>query len=100
MHALPRGHALDGVTMTRLEEGIAAPAEIDLVLRDLRQRRGQVPVPARRRLRDARALDGQRFREEFEARVELGCCPLHESSSLSSLYPQPRRLLPLATVSP
>ena len=29
-----------------------------------------------------------------------GECPLHETSSLSSLYPQPRSLLPLATVSP
>ena len=42
----------------------------------------------------------KRFREEFDAHVELGSCPLHESSMLSTLYPQPRSLLPLLTVSP
>ena len=42
----------------------------------------------------------KRFREEFEAHVDEGSCPLHDTSSLSSLYPQPRSLLPLLTVSP
>ena len=46
-------------TLQRIEEGIAAPGRDRPRARDLRQRRGQVPVPARRRLRDARALDDQ-----------------------------------------
>ena len=42
----------------------------------------------------------KRFREEFDEHLEHGSCPLYESSSLSSLYPQPRSLLPLLTVAP
>ena len=46
-------------TLQRIEDGIAAPGRDRPRAGDLRQRRGQVPVPARRRLRDARALDDQ-----------------------------------------
>ena len=42
----------------------------------------------------------KRFREEFDEHLEHGSCPLYETSSLSSLYPQPRSLLPLLTVAP
>ena len=42
----------------------------------------------------------KRFREEFDEHLEHGSCPLYDQSSLSSLYPQPRSLLPLLTVAP
>jgi len=87
-------------TLQRIEEGIAAPAEIDLVLEICDNVEGKCLCP----LGDACAMPVRsmikRFREEFDQHVELGYCPLHETSSLSSLYPQPRSLLPLATVSP
>jgi NADH-quinone oxidoreductase subunit F len=87
-------------TLRRIEDGIAAPVEIDLVLQICDNVEGKCLCP----LGDACAMPVRsmvkRFREEFEAHVELGFCPLHETSSLSSLYPQPRSLLPLATVSP
>ena len=41
----------------------------------------------------------KRFREEFDAHVDSGSARC-TSSALSSLYPQPRSLLPLLTVSP
>ena len=87
-------------TLRRIEDGIAAPAEIDLVLQICDNVEGKCLCP----LGDACAMPVRsmvkRFREEFDAHVELGSCPLHETSSLSSLYPQPRSLLPLLTVSP
>jgi NADH-quinone oxidoreductase subunit F len=87
-------------TLRRIEHGIAAPAEIDLVLQICDNVEGKCLCP----LGDACAMPVRsmikRFREEFEAHVELGSCPLHESSMLSTLYPQPRSLLPLLTVSP
>jgi NADH-quinone oxidoreductase subunit F len=87
-------------TLQRIEDGIADPAEIDLVLEICDNVEGKCLCP----LGDACAMPVRsmvkRFREEFDAHVELGYCPLHDTSSLSSLYPQPRSLLPLATVSP
>jgi NADH-quinone oxidoreductase subunit F len=87
-------------TLRRIEDGIAAPAEIELVLQICDNVEGKCLCP----LGDACAMPVRsmvkRFREEFEAHVELGSCPLHESSVLSTLYPQPRSLLPLLTVSP
>jgi NADH-quinone oxidoreductase subunit F len=87
-------------SLRRIEEGIAAPAEIDLVLQICDNVEGKCLCP----LGDACAMPVRsmikRFREEFEAHVEQGACPLYDSSSLSSLYPQPRSLLPLLTVAP
>ncbi|MDX6619117.1 MAG: NADH-quinone oxidoreductase subunit [Gaiellales bacterium] len=87
-------------TLRRIEDGIAAPVEIDLVLQICDNVEGKCLCP----LGDACAMPVRsmvkRFREEFEAHVELGSCPLHEISMLSTLYPQPRSLLPLLTVSP
>ena len=87
-------------TLRRIEDGIAAPAEIDLVLQICDNVEGKCLCP----LGDACAMPVRsmvkRFREEFDAHIELGSCPLHDTSSLSSLYPQPRSLLPLLTVSP
>ena len=87
-------------TLQRIEDGIADLREIELVLEICDNVEGKCLCP----LGDACAMPVrsmiQRFREEFDAHVELGYCPLHETSSLSSLYPQPRSLLPLATVSP
>jgi NADH-quinone oxidoreductase subunit F len=87
-------------TLARIEEGIAAPAEIDLVLQTCDNVEGKCLCP----LGDACAMPVRsmikRFREEFEAHLEHGSCPLYDSSTLSSLYPQPRSLLPLLTVAP
>ncbi|MDX6539806.1 MAG: NADH-quinone oxidoreductase subunit, partial [Gaiellales bacterium] len=87
-------------TLRRIEDGIAAPVEIDLVLQICDNVEGKCLCP----LGDACAMPVRsmvkRFREEFDAHVELGSCPLHEISILSTLYPQPRSLLPLLTVSP
>ena len=87
-------------TLRRIEEGIAAPAEIDLVLEICDNVEGKCLCP----LGDACAMPVRsmvkRFRDEFEAHIEQGSCPLHGSSSLSSLYPQPRSLLPLVAASP
>ncbi len=87
-------------TLQRIEDGIAAPAEIDLVLEMCDNVEGKCLCP----LGDACAMPVRsmvkRFREEFDAHVEQGSCPLHDTSSLSSLYPQPRSLLPLLTVAP
>ena len=52
--------------LKRIAAGAAQPDEIDLLVDVVRPHRGQVPVPARRRLRDAGALDLQHFRHEFE----------------------------------
>ena len=82
------------------EDGIASLNEIDLVLQICDNVEGKCLCP----LGDACAMPVRsmvkRFREEFEAHVELGSCPLHDTSVLSTLYPQPRSLLPLLTVSP
>jgi NADH-quinone oxidoreductase subunit F len=87
-------------TLRRIEDGIAAQAEIDLVLQICDNVEGKCLCP----LGDACAMPVRsmvkRFREEFEAHIELGSCPLHDTSVLSTLYPQPRSLLPLLTVSP
>jgi NADH-quinone oxidoreductase subunit F len=87
-------------TLRRIEDGIAAHAEIELVLQICDNVEGKCLCP----LGDACAMPVRsmvkRFREEFDAHIELGSCPLHESSVLSTLYPQPRSLLPLLTVSP
>jgi NADH-quinone oxidoreductase subunit F len=87
-------------TLRRIEDGIAAHAEIDLVLDICDNVEGKCLCP----LGDACAMPVRsmvkRFRAEFEAHVDQGSCPLHDSSSLSSLYPQPRSLLPLVTATP
>jgi NADH-quinone oxidoreductase subunit F len=86
--------------LRRIEDGIAAHDEIDLVLQICDNVEGKCLCP----LGDACAMPVrsmlERFRAEFEAHVALGYCPLHDTSSLSTLYPQPRSLLPLVTVSP
>src|SRR6185295_14888269 len=59
VHALPRGHALDHRHAAAHRGGHRGAGRDRPGARDLRQRRGQVPVPAGRRLRDAGALDDQ-----------------------------------------
>ena len=59
VHAVPRGHALDRRHPDAHRGGHRSAVRDRSRARDLRQHRGQVPVPARRRLRDAGALDGQ-----------------------------------------
>jgi NADH-quinone oxidoreductase subunit F len=87
-------------TLRRIEDGIAAHAEIDLVLDICDNVEGKCLCP----LGDACAMPVRsmvkRFRAEFDAHVDRGSCPLHDTSSLSSLYPQPRSLLPLVTATP
>jgi NADH-quinone oxidoreductase subunit F len=83
--------------LKRIEAGIAASEEIDLLLQVCDNIEGKCLCP----LGDACAMPvrsvARRWRDEFEAHVEQGCCPLHEQSSMSSLYPQPKKPLPLVT---
>ena len=62
-------------TLRRIEEGIAAPAEIDLVLQICDNVEGKCLCP----LGDACAMPVRsmvkRFREEFDEHVELGSLP-------------------------
>ena len=82
-------------TLRRIEDGVAELAEIDLVLSicdniDF----GTCLCPLGEACAWPVRSIVKRFRAEFEQHVHDGCCPL-PGSSLSVLYPQPRRLLPL-----
>jgi NADH-quinone oxidoreductase subunit F len=83
--------------LRRVEEGIAEVAELDVLLDLCDNIEGKCLCP----LGDACAMPVRSlikgWRAEFEAHCVDGRCPLYETSSLSSLYPQPRALLPLVT---
>ena len=81
--------------LRRIEDGVAAMEEIDVALTICDNMDfGKCLCP----LGEACAWPVrsiiQRFRPEFEQHVHDGCCPL-PGSTMSSLYPQPKRLLPL-----
>jgi len=86
-------------TLRRIEHGVADPGEIELLLEICDNIEGKCLCP----LGDACAMPVRsivrRFRAEFAAHLAAGTCPLHETSSMSSLYPLPRTLLPLVTAS-
>jgi NADH-quinone oxidoreductase subunit F len=82
-------------TLRRVEQGVAEPGEVDLLLDLCDNIEGKCLCA----LGDACAMPVRsivkRYREEFDQHVAEGGCPLHETSRLSSLYPRPRTLLPL-----
>jgi NADH-quinone oxidoreductase subunit F len=82
-------------TLTRIEEGIAAPAEIDLVLEICDNVEGKCLCP----LGDACAMPVRsylkHFREEFDACVGGVGVPDSLSSPFGALYPELKRNLPL-----
>jgi NADH-quinone oxidoreductase subunit F len=82
-------------TLQRIEAGIAEPGEIDLLLEICDNIEGKCLCP----LGDACAMPVRSvvkgWREEFEAHLEHEGCPSFETSSMSTLYPRPRNLLPL-----
>ena len=86
-------------TLRRIEHGVAEPSEIELLLEICDNIEGKCLCP----LGDACAMPVRsivkRFREEFDAHLSAGTCPLHDTSSMSSLYPLPRTLLPLVAAS-
>jgi NADH-quinone oxidoreductase subunit F len=81
--------------LRRIESGAGQSYEIDLLLNICDRIEGKCLCP----LGDACAMPVRsylkHFRDEFEEHVTLGHCPYHEQSPLSSLYPQPKSLLPL-----
>jgi NADH-quinone oxidoreductase subunit F len=86
-------------TLRRIEEGVAQPAEVDLLTTICNNMEGHCLCALGDA--DAMAIRGfvRRFRDEFEQHVALGACPFHETSRMSTLYPQPRSPLPLVTAS-
>ena len=82
-------------TLRRIEDGVAGLEEIDLVLSICDNMDfGKCLCPLGEACAWPVRSIVERFRAEFEQHVHDGCCPLPESS-LSVLYPQPKRLLPL-----
>ena len=81
-------------TLRRVEEGIAHPDEVDLLLQLCDNVEGKCLCPLGDSLAIAVRAIVKRFREEFDEHVRQGGCTCPESR-LRSLYPTPRRLLPL-----
>ena len=63
--------------------------------RDVRPHRGQVPVPARRRLRDAGALVPEALPPRVRGARSGSACPSPTSGPFGALYPELKRTLPL-----
>ena len=85
-------------TLRRIEEGIAHPDEVPLLLQLSDNIEGHCLCPLGDSLAMTTRAFVQRFREEFDEHVRQGGCTCPESS-LRSLYPSPRRLLPLVAAS-
>jgi NADH-quinone oxidoreductase subunit F len=83
-------------TLRRVEEGIAHPDEVDLLLQLCDNVEGKCLCPLGDSLAMAVRAFIHRFRDEFDEHVRLGGCTCPESR-LRSLYPTPRHLLPLVT---
>jgi NADH-quinone oxidoreductase subunit F len=81
-------------TLRRVEEGIAHPDEVDLLLQLCDNVEGKCLCPLGDSLAIAVRAIVKLFREEFDEHVRQGGCTCPESR-LRSLYPTPRRLLPL-----
>ena len=85
-------------TLRRIEEGIAHPDEVPLLLQLSDNIEGHCLCPLGDSIAMTTRAFVQRFREEFDEHVRQGGCTCPESS-LRSLYPSPRRLLPLVAAS-
>jgi NADH-quinone oxidoreductase subunit F len=83
-------------TLRRVEEGIAHPDEVDLLLQLCDNVEGKCLCPLGDSLAMAVRAIVNMFREEFDEHVRQGGCTCPESR-LRSLYPTPKRLLPLVT---
>jgi NADH-quinone oxidoreductase subunit F len=81
-------------TLRRVEEGIAHPDEVDLLLQLCDNVEGKCLCPLGDSLAMAVRAIVKMFREEFDEHVRQGGCTFPESR-LRSLYPAPKRLLPL-----
>jgi NADH-quinone oxidoreductase subunit F len=77
-----------------VEEGIAHPDEVDLLLRLSDNIEGKCLCPLGDSLAIAVRAIVELFREEFDEHVRQGGCTCPESR-LRSIYPMPTRLLPL-----
>jgi NADH-quinone oxidoreductase subunit F len=82
-------------TLRRVEEGIAHPDEVDLLLTLCDNVEGKCLCPLGDSLAMAVRAIVKEFREEFDEHVRQGGCTCPESR-LRSLYPTPKRLLPMA----
>ena len=81
--------------LKRVASGEARDARDRPAGRDVRPHRGQVPVPARRRLRDAGALVPEALpAPSSRPRVGVGV-PESVSAPFGALYPELKRTLPL-----
>jgi NADH-quinone oxidoreductase subunit F len=85
-------------TLRRIEEGIAHPDEVPLLLQLSDNIEGHCLCPLGDSIAMTTRAFVQGFREEFDEHVRQGGCTCPESS-LRSLYPSPRRLLPLVAAS-
>jgi NADH-quinone oxidoreductase subunit F len=81
-------------TLRRVEEGIAHPDEVDLLLQLCDNVEGKCLCPLGDSLAMSVRAIAKMFREEFDEHVRTGGCTCPESR-LRSLYPTPRRPLPL-----
>jgi NADH-quinone oxidoreductase subunit F len=81
-------------TLRRIEEGIAHPDEVDLLLQLCDNVEGKCLCPLGDSLAMSVRAITKMFREEFDDHVRQGGCTCPESR-LRSLYPTPKRLLPL-----
>ena len=81
-------------TLRRIEEGIAHPDEVDLLLQLCDNVEGKCLCPLGDSLAMSVRAIAKMFREEFDEHVRQGGCTCPESR-LRSLYPTPKRLLPL-----
>jgi NADH-quinone oxidoreductase subunit F len=81
-------------TLRRVEEGIAHPDEVDLLLQLSDNIEGKCLCPLGDSLAIAVRAIVELFREEFDEHVRQGGCTCPESR-LRSIYPMPTRLLPL-----
>jgi NADH-quinone oxidoreductase subunit F len=83
-------------TLRRIEHGIAHPDEVTLLLEICDNIEGKCLCPLGDSIAMATRAFIKVFREEFDAHCSEGRCTCPDSR-LRTLYPQPKRLLPLVT---
>jgi NADH-quinone oxidoreductase subunit F len=81
-------------TLRRIEFGEAEPGEVDLLISICNGVEGKCLCPLGDSIAIATRAFATRFHEEFEAHDAEGRCTCPESR-LRSIYPTPKRLLPL-----
>jgi NADH-quinone oxidoreductase subunit F len=80
--------------LRRTEEGVAHPDEVDLLLQVCDNIEGKCLCPLGDSIAMATRAFVNAFREEFDEHIRQGGCTCPDSR-LRTLYPQPKRLLPL-----